>query len=316
LTIATDFSHFGSEIAQLRKKLRGLGAEIEDSFPKYGAWFRRRFGIDNEQALELFHQTVSMKSVGNLTDFVRSHMLEPFDVASRISALIMHFEDLNRAHEAVLKAAKQVELLTPLVADCDRHSVLVTKADDLRQCRELLRPYFAGLKVGLLDKRIVNLRDEWEKLDAQVKRLEDRRNDQRVRIDELKRAVADNGGDHLERLTAEIGKKEKERETRKSKSDRYATLAGNIGELLAEDHAAFLSQRGRFATLREELARRDADLQNELTEHSVSLRQGKLAYKWGQTRLTPIYAVRLSLTPFISDLIYFDRRSSTPGGFR
>ncbi len=58
--------------------------ELFDSFPPYGAWFRRRFGIDNEQALELFHQTVSMKSVGNLTDFVRSHMLEPFDVAPRI----------------------------------------------------------------------------------------------------------------------------------------------------------------------------------------------------------------------------------------
>ena len=66
-----------------------------------------------------------MKSVGNLTDFVRSHMLEPFDVAPRITALIGHFDDLNRAHEAVLKAKRQVELLTPLVADCERHAALV-----------------------------------------------------------------------------------------------------------------------------------------------------------------------------------------------
>ena len=85
MSIAADFAHFGSDIAGLRKKLRGLGAEVSDSFPPYGAWFRRRFGIENEQALELFHQTVSMKSVGSLTDFVRSHMLEPFDVAPRIT---------------------------------------------------------------------------------------------------------------------------------------------------------------------------------------------------------------------------------------
>lgn len=114
LSIAADFSHFGSDIAALRKRLRAGGAEINDSFPPYGAWFRRRFGIENDQALELFHQTVSMKSVGNLTDFVRSHMLEPFDVAPRITALIAHFDDLNRAHEAVLKAKRQVDLLTPL----------------------------------------------------------------------------------------------------------------------------------------------------------------------------------------------------------
>jgi len=79
LSITRDFTHFGTDITQLRKKLRAAGTEIEDSFPRYGAWFRRRFGIDNDQALELFHQTVSMKSVGNLTDFVRSHMLEPFE---------------------------------------------------------------------------------------------------------------------------------------------------------------------------------------------------------------------------------------------
>ena len=36
LTIASDFSNFGSDIAQLRKKLRGLGSEIFDSFPPYG----------------------------------------------------------------------------------------------------------------------------------------------------------------------------------------------------------------------------------------------------------------------------------------
>ena len=135
-TIASDFANFGSDIAQLRKKLRGLGGEIFDSFPPYGGWFRRRFGIDNDQALELFHQTVSMKSVGNLTDFVRSHMLEPFDVAPRIQALIGHFDDLNRAHEAVLKAKRQVEMLTPLVADSARYTTLTTEVDFLRQCRD------------------------------------------------------------------------------------------------------------------------------------------------------------------------------------
>ena len=52
---------------------------MHDGFPEYGKDFRRRLGIESEQAMELFHQTVSMKSVGNLTDFVREHMLEPFD---------------------------------------------------------------------------------------------------------------------------------------------------------------------------------------------------------------------------------------------
>ena len=79
LSIATDFADFGSDLRDLRKRLRAAGAEIFDEFPKYATSLRRLLGIRSEQALELFHQTVSMKSVGNLNDFVRDHMLEPSD---------------------------------------------------------------------------------------------------------------------------------------------------------------------------------------------------------------------------------------------
>ncbi len=275
LSIANDFSRFGTDISQLRKKLRGLGAEIEDSFPKYGAWFRRRFGIDNEQALELFHQTVSMKSVGNLTDFVRSHMLEPFDAAARIAALIAHFDDLNRAHEAVLKAKRQVEMLTPLIADCERHTALGKEIDELRQSRDALRSYFAGLKLALLDKRIAGLQDDWEKQDVQVKRLENRRDGLRIQIDELKSAVAENGGDRLDRLSAEIKQKEQIRDRRKQKSERYAELVRQVDEHPAENEPAFLSQRKQWAERVFELKESAAVLENQEREHDFAFRSGR-----------------------------------------
>ena len=278
LSIATDFAHFGSDITTLRKKLRGQGMAVFDNFPPYGAWLRRRFGIENEQALELFHQTVSMKSVGNLTDFVRSHMLEPFDVAPRITALIGHFDDLNRAHEAVLKARRQMELLSPLVIDCERHSSLDAQVAELRTCREALRPYFAGLKLGLLEKRIAGLADEWERHDTQVKRIEQRRDAQRAAEDELKRSIADNGGDRLERLAVEIRKQDQERQTRERKAQRYAELVRAVGERPSDDEAGFLGQRQRFSALAETAREQDARLQNDLTEHGVSLRQGKQAH--------------------------------------
>lgn len=295
LTIATDFAHFGTDITQLRKKLRGMGAEVEDSFPKYGAWFRRRFGIDNEQALELFHQTVSMKSVGNLTDFVRSHMLEPFDVAPRVGALITHFDDLNRAHEAVLKAKQQVEMLTPLIADCERHGTLIADVEALRHAREGLRAHFSRLKLALLDKRLTTLQDEWEKQDASVKRLEIRRDDQRLQVDELKRAVADNGGDRLERLAADIKKKELLRDTRKAKAERYASLTASLGEMAATDESGFLTQRGQFVNVRDALRDQDARLQNQLTEHSVTLRQRKAEYDALQAEIKSLKSRRSNI---------------------
>jgi uncharacterized protein YPO0396 len=279
LSIATDFTHFGSDIAQLRKKLRGLGAEIEDAFPKYGAWFRRRFGIENEQALELFHQTVSMKSVGNLTDFVRGHMLEPFDVAARIAALISHFDDLNRAHEAVLKAKRQVEWLKPLVADCDQHAALAVEQELSRVCRDALKPYFAGWKLSLLERRLQLLAEDHARLSAQRERRVEQRDQERTQADRLKRAIAEQGGDRLEQLAAEIRDEERERDRRLRRAERHAALLAAIGESPAADESAFVAQRQQLADLRDGTGQREADLQNQITEWGVALRDGKREHR-------------------------------------
>ena len=275
LSISNDFTHFGSEIPQLRKRLRGLGAEVFDSFPPYGAWFRRRFGIENEQALELFHQTVSMKSVGNLTEFVRNHMLEPFDIAPRIDALIAHFDDLNRAHEAVLKAERQIELLSPLINDWERHYTLASQVEELRACREALRSYFSSLKLGLADQRIATLTEDYSRQSLHITRLEEQQNTQRVSEADLKRSIADNGGDRLERLAAQIHQKNHERQMRERKAERYTELMRAVDTVPAQDEAGFLAQRLQLSSLAETTQTEEAKLQNNLTEQGVEFRQRK-----------------------------------------
>ncbi|MET2526572.1 SbcC/MukB-like Walker B domain-containing protein [Ralstonia pseudosolanacearum] len=275
LGIAEAFAGFGSDIAALRKKLRGAGCELFDSFPPYGAWFRRRLGIEHEQALELFHQTVSMKSVGNLTEFVRSHMLEPFDVGSRIEALNRHFDDLDRAHQAVLKAKRQVQLLTPLIEDGHRHAALAAEIQGLREGREALRPYFARLKAVLLGRRLALLTQDAQKLDAQIERLSAERDTGREELRRIERALRDSGGDWLEQLATEIRRKEAEKSLRLQKAERYTELLGRIDEAPPSDEAAFLAQQQSIGTRAESLRSRIADLDNRITEEGYALRKGR-----------------------------------------
>ncbi|BAO80778.1 uncharacterized protein conserved in bacteria [Serpentinimonas raichei] len=275
LAIADDFSGFGSDIAGLRKKLRGAGCELFEGFPPYGAWFRRRFGIEHEQALELFHQTVSMKSVGNLTDFVRSHMLEPFDVASRIEALIRHFDDLDRAHQAVLKAKRQVELLAPLVADGQRHKALLAEIQGWREGREALRPYFARLKGELLEHRLALLAQDAARLEAQIERLDAQREAERLEVGQLERALRDNGGDRLEELAAQIRRLEQDKVQRQKRSDRLHELLARIDEAAPGDEAGFLAQQQGIAQRAEGLREQIADLDNREREQDFAFRKGR-----------------------------------------
>jgi uncharacterized protein YPO0396 len=168
LTIAKHFT-FEKDIAALKKRLKKLPrVDVFDSFPPYGAAFRRQFGIESEQALDLFHQTVSMKSVGDLTDFVRAHMLESFDVEARITQMIGHFDDLNRAHETVLKTKSQITRLEPLVADCSAYAQLTSDGDAHRNARAALSGYFADIKVALAAERIGKLEAELQRLAARL----------------------------------------------------------------------------------------------------------------------------------------------------
>ncbi len=251
LSIVDHFSQFGSDMGGLRKKLKALGAEIHDSFPPYGAWFRRRFGIDNEQALELFHQTVSMKSVGNLTDFVRNHMLEPFEVGPRLEALIHHFDDLNAAHTAVLKAIKQVELLTPLVADCDRRTALAEKNASLRACRDGLKLYFSKIKADLLEKRIESINAELARDGAAIKRPEETLEAARLEEGKVKKSIADNGGDRIAELEATINQKSIEYEQRRKRDLRYVEHLGVLSLSPAETAEQFVEHQRTFAGLQE-----------------------------------------------------------------
>ena len=278
LSITADFANFGTTVTALRTRLRKGGAALFDSFPPYSAHFRRRFGIEGEQALELFHQTVSMKSVGNLTDFVRRHMLEPFDVVPRIQALIAHFDDLSRAHAAVLDAKEQVALLAPLVADCDQHAQLQDSTALLRACREALRPHFAGLKHDLITTRLQSLAETLANETAKVEKLATLRSTQRTQVQELQLAIAHSGGDRLAQLDRQIQRQQAEQTRRQSNATRYDELRQPLNLLQVHSAEDLLAQQQVCLDLREDAKNTSSALQNDWVEQSAALLEGRRAH--------------------------------------
>ncbi len=295
LGIAADFSNIGTVVTALRGRLRKGGAELYDSFPGYGAEFRRRFGIEGEQALELFHQTVSMKSVGNLTDFVRHHMLEPFDVRPRINDLIAHFDDLTRAHAAVLKAKRQLELLTPMVADCDKHAEMLAGVEALREARDALRPYFAGLKLGLLDARLQALGDALESESAKLARLEEEKRSQLTKVSGLRDAIGQNGGNRISHIEAEIARHQREVNRRQLNAKRYDELRLQLGLLMVSSSADLVAQQQTCVHKREAEKTRYDGIDGEVIDKSTDLRQGRAEHTAMSLEITSLKSRRSNI---------------------
>ncbi|MDT0619917.1 ATP-binding protein [Salinisphaera sp. P385] len=303
LTIKDHFADFGSDLNALKKRLRATeGVEVHDTFPPYGAAFRRRFGIGGEQALELFSQTVSMKSVGNLTEFVRGHMLEAAPVDDKIEALIAHFDDLNRAHDAVVSARRQIEMLEPLVADSECHAELSAQVEEWRECRDSLEPWFAGLKAARLERRIDKLDGDLARAGSRIDALEERRREQDGRRDELKQAISAHGGDRLEHLAREIEARRQEERARRERADRYNALARQLDFPEAVDANTFIDNRRCLDAERDAADANAVQAQNEHTETVVEFRELKARHDEIEAELASLRQRRSNLPAAMLDL--------------
>ena len=271
LSIAEDFTDFGAEIPLLKRRLRAAGADLSDHFPDYGTRLRRALGIASEQALDLLHQTISMKSVGNLTDFVRQHMLEGAEAKAKIDGLVAHFDDLTRAHEAVRKARDQLAQLEPLIGHCDTHDAARDDSERAKAAREALRYWLAEHLVRILDADDARLAGELALLGGELAEVEGTA--VRIEAERLRLATARDGagGGRIAELERLIADEQLRRDERQTKAGVYAALLADASLPAVGDSEGFARTQQRALAQIAELDVEADDVDNARTEASVQL---------------------------------------------
>ncbi|MFC9336155.1 ATP-binding protein [Arthrobacter sp. NPDC057009] len=269
-SIAADFSNFGQDPANLKKKLRAAGAAVHDTFEPYAAAFKRQFGISGNQAMELFHRTVSMKQVENITSFVRTNMLEEDNVAERIGKLIHHFDDLKKAHEAVLRAKDQIALLTPIRDGAAQHAKLSREDELARQQRDQLHPWFTDRKLQLSLEHQQELERTGERLQEDSSKLRTEIADKRRQLQAVQEDIRTNGGGRLAAIDADIARLASESRIQRQRFDTYTEAAKDLGLRPPEDKVLFDGNRARLADVEKQLAEQSDELQEDRTQLTIA----------------------------------------------
>jgi uncharacterized protein YPO0396 len=282
LSIEADFTDFGSDLTELRRRLRATGATISGTYPEYSRHARRLLGIRSEQALELFHQTVSMKSVGNLNEFVRNHMLEPVDAADKVTAIVGHFEDLRKAHEAVTRAKEQLAVLDPLVALADRYDDAVERRASMERHRDAVRLFFDEHRVRLLSEEIDRHEADRAARDGEAALAEESRVELARDRERLIGERAAAGGDRLGELERLEESERSEAASRKTRRERFDSLLAEAGLRGVRDAGEFAELPGLIATELEPLRQGRRDLDARLAE--LAGRRRELEQLGSQTR--------------------------------
>lgn len=281
LTIQQDFSNFGRNINNLKKRLRETeGVDVFDSFTDYSNRFRQNFGIKQPEALELFYQTISMKSVGNLTDFVRERMLGQTNIQENIDELVRRYQELTEAHRAVQIAREQYELLQPLVEDAERRRTILGRIEALEGLLEEIPRYFAQRRLAALRQKLTQEYRQWQMNEARRQQLSRSLDEKRRDLTEQQALLAGlDVSQRLQTLKLQIDQTRQEKERRQKTADRYARVV----EALNEHHARqwtppqsldeFMDQRTSLQSVLTETEAELQDLSRRLPDIHVRSRQ-------------------------------------------
>ncbi|MES2733335.1 MAG: ATP-binding protein [Bacteroidota bacterium] len=268
LGIKSHFTGFGKDMSQLKKKMKNTPAtEVFDTFKDYSLKFRNMFALKSEKALDLFYQTISMKSVSNLNDFVRNQMLEKAEVKEKIDELKRNYDNLTKSYLAIQTAKNQLNQLKPLVTIADQFVKVENTIRDLDACLQALPAYFDQEKASLLMFEITLQKQELANIATQLTTLAEDIDKQRQKEFELKNDIENNAkGKELERIKKLIGETEKARATKWTKAQEYNKLAATLELKAVSGEEAFFESKQAATQLQDTIS---AGLANLIAERDI-----------------------------------------------
>src|ERR1700677_1111180 len=165
-----------------------------------------------------------MKSVISLTDFVREQMLERTDVREQIATLLKRFDDLNKAHAAVVNAREQFNILKPLTEDAVQYGDTEKTIEQTEAMLKVIPAWFAVQKQRLLEEALTLAKEGLDIAELVQKRLAEETATLENKKLGILQDIDNNGGKRLVQIEQEARQHEKYIEEKKRNLDDYEKL--------------------------------------------------------------------------------------------
>ncbi len=286
LSIKKNFGNFGKNITDLKKKLKKeYGVHLFNEYSSYAVKFKSLFGIVQDNALDLFQQTVSMKKVNGITDFVRKNMLGEVDMnemESNIQHLLTRFHDLKSIHDAIVRDREKMDILAPLIDASAKVDECILKGQQYDLMAEGTESYLAREEKKLLDEELEKCHRLENDINRRLASLEEDSIHLSNDMDNKKKEMWENGGARLDSAKRDLAAYEKDLRLVTRNASAFRLLAEKIGLFLPESLDEFMDTRKQAEKLSEKL-KNDYDRLDE-KKFEADSRERDIVEKIGQDR--------------------------------
>lgn len=243
----------GSSIA---RTLKDRGFKTTSSYKEYFQWLQRKTGF-LAKAMDIFNQTVAVKDVQRLDEFIRQHMLERKPWNERVGRLLTHFAELSEAHRMLVRVRQQDELLRPIVEAGQRYQSRLEELELSKLRLSAIRFFFADRTVQLLEPMCSQWQQQIQNLNEDILRLEKLQDRLRSEIARLEFEIENAGGDRLRQLPGLIEQAEAIAKVKANYRARFES------QLVSAGISVQVTSPEQFAKVRKESHARRAKLLEE-----------------------------------------------------
>ncbi len=278
--IAVDFDGLKS-VDQICPKLEARGIKTTKTFLQYHKWMLAETQMRGK-AMDIFNQTVAVKDIRSLTEFIRCHMLEASDWQDRIDDILNHFQQLSDSHRMLVDAREQAEALQPVVAAGVDYQNLKAALDVREKVERASEAFFRTRTAQLFSEAKATRQTEQETLAREVAHTGQELEQCEDQIRRLRNDIEHAGGERLRSLPFLIQQKEQDSRRRRERAERYqkALAKAGIGQPV-DDSATFEAMARRLAELRAEIdelvqSTDQSRFENALKAHDLNQRRENL----------------------------------------
>ena len=260
IKVLSEFSELNYKWEFIRKQLPE--AKVFPRFSPYCECFRKEFGIEEETVLKLLHKAQSARNLGDLNQFLRKFMLDVPRTYKVADLLVGEFTELYDAHDSVVKARLQVEVLNRAKA----HYSEVLSAREIKTKIDAqiasLDAWYLTKRCALIDEKLPKLLDTESRLKARYEDCAQNAAQKSRDIEELTQRYYESGGDAQIRLEAELRQASRALKQAQAAKQKFDNAIESAKENIPQGREEFNALTARLKT-------RIENASEEFTELSV-----------------------------------------------
>ena len=249
--IAEDFATIKS-VDKIVPQLEKCGYKTTRTFTQYQKWFISETKM-RSKAMDVFNQTVAVKDIRSLTEFIRAHMLEGGENwGERIENILNHFTQLSEAHRLLVESREQLEALQPVARLGIDYQALRSDLQQRERTERACDSFFRVKTIELFTAAKHEREREAEVLKVELEEINRQIEDTEEQIRRLQNDIENAGGERLRSLPFMIQQKEEDSKRRRERAERYrqALQKAGLQQSMVTDEESFQVVHGMLNQLR------------------------------------------------------------------